>query len=331
MIKTDLLSQKLRERAIRPDTGQILISKIAGSEQEADLSEPPNCQGYGRVRHFRYATPAPWPSNPLPIAPAAERLGLPLEIMGNAQVFQNAACNWRCWYCFVPFNLLAANETHAAWLTADELVGMYMAEPDPPLIIDCSGGQPDLTPEWIPWMMEALVRAGISQRVYLWSDDNLSNDYFWQYLTNSQLETVSTYRNYGRVCCFKGFDPVSFSFNTKASPDLFQRQFDLMGRLLQTGMDIYCYATFTSPVSVDIRASMVDFIDRLMVLHPNLPLRLVPLRIENFGVVEPRVGSEHLAALAIQEEAVQAWNELLYERFTNNEIETPMPRVDLTR
>ena len=124
-------------------------------------------------------TPSPLPANPLPMLPAAHRLGASLERVSNAQVFQNASCNWRCWYCFVPFNLLAANEAHAAWLTPDQLVGLYLAEDERPRVIDCSGGQPDLIPEWVPGIMEALTARGLANQVYLWSDDNLSNDYFW--------------------------------------------------------------------------------------------------------------------------------------------------------
>ena len=97
--KTDELSERLRDRAVQPQARQVLVSRIAGSEQEGDLSEPPNCNGYGRVRHFRYETPAPWPKNPLPMVPAAHRLARPVDQVSNAQVFQNAACNWRCWYC----------------------------------------------------------------------------------------------------------------------------------------------------------------------------------------------------------------------------------------
>ncbi len=99
-IDTDDFSTRLRERSVRVEAEQILISKIAGTEQAEDLSEQPNCGGYGRIRHFRHTTPSPWPPNPLPIEPASHRLGItPQEIM-TAQVFQNAACNWRCWYCF---------------------------------------------------------------------------------------------------------------------------------------------------------------------------------------------------------------------------------------
>ncbi|MGH3856289.1 MAG: hypothetical protein ACRDR6_22925 [Pseudonocardiaceae bacterium] len=106
MINTDEVSLRLRERSIRPETEQLLIARIGGSAQEGDLTEPANCEGYGRIRHFRLETPSGWPENPLPMQPAACRLNLPVERVMNAQVFQNAACNWRCWYCYVPFNLL---------------------------------------------------------------------------------------------------------------------------------------------------------------------------------------------------------------------------------
>lgn len=330
-IDTDEFSRRLRERSIRADTGQLLISRIQGSAQEADLTEPPNCEGYGRIRHFYLGTPDPWPPNPLPIVPASHRLRLrPAEIM-TAQVFQSASCNWRCWYCFVPFNLLSASEDNAGWLTADEMVELYLRHDDRPLIIDCSGGQPDLIPEWVPWMMRALRTRCIDQSVYLWSDDNLSNDYFWRYLDSQDHRLIASYEMYGRVCCFKGYSSDSFAFNTKADPDLFERQFELFARLLGLGIDLYAYATFTSPDDAGLALDMAAFVDRLQAIHPNLPLRLVPLRIEPFGVMQPRIRSIHEQAMANQEQAVLAWNAELAERFTEHERQTPLPLVPLRR
>src|SRR5207237_8985410 len=96
----------------------------------------------------------------------------------TAQVFQNAACDFRCWYCFVPFELLAANEARSAWVTASDLVSMFAALSDRPPVIDLTGGQPELVPEWIPSTMDKLESQGLEKDVYLWSDDNLSTDYF---------------------------------------------------------------------------------------------------------------------------------------------------------
>lgn len=330
-IDTDDFSTRLRNRAIRLSTAELLISRIEGSAQEEDLTEAPNCGGYGRIRHFHQAAVPPWPANPLPIEPASRHLAIEPQTIMNAQVFQNAACNWRCWYCFVPFDLLSANERRSGWLTSGQMVDLYLAEDSRPLIIDCSGGQPDLVPEWIPWMMQALIDRGVDRSVYLWSDDNLSNDYFWRYTSTADQQLVAEYSMYGRVCCFKGFDSRSFAFNTRAESKLFDRQFGLFERLFNLGIDLYAYATFTSSDDSNIGGKMCEFIDRLQMIHPNLPLRLVPLRIEAFGVVEPRVRSEHRRAMEIQVEAVETWTTELGHRFDSVLLGLPISQVPLGR
>jgi len=94
------------------------------------------------------------------------------------------------------------------------LVDLYLDQENIPKVIDLTGGQPDLTPEWVPWMMECLTNRGLADDVFLWSDDNLSNDYFWRFLTPQQIQTVADYKMYARVCCFKGIDEESFSTGT---------------------------------------------------------------------------------------------------------------------
>jgi hypothetical protein len=96
-IGTDGYSRRLRGRAVDLGGRRLLVSDLRGSAQEGDLSEPVNCGGYGRIRHFTRATETGWPDNPLPTDPAAAALGLPPGADGiRAQVFQNAACNWHC-------------------------------------------------------------------------------------------------------------------------------------------------------------------------------------------------------------------------------------------
>jgi uncharacterized Fe-S cluster-containing radical SAM superfamily protein len=326
-IDTDRYSADLRPRAIRLDRRELLVSRIAGSDQEFDLTDPPNADGFGRVRHFRGHQPEPWPRNVLPVVPASAKLGLPIERTATAEVFQNAACNWRCWYCYVPFSLLTANEDRSGWFSAEDLVRMYSEIEAPPLVIDCSGGQPDLVPEWIPWMMDALEGAGLDDRVYLWSDDNLSNDYFWEFLTPAEIARTASYRNYGRVCCFKGFDEESFAFNTRAEPALFARQFELFRRLVDTGMDLYAYATLTGPDPAAASRGIERFVDRLQEIDQNLPLRLIPLRIEVFGAVASRVHAPQQRSLETQERAIVAWNAELASRFSADERALPISDV----
>jgi uncharacterized Fe-S cluster-containing radical SAM superfamily protein len=265
---------------------KLLFTNFHHTKQEQDLSEPANCKGFGRIRHFRRTGGGEdWPLNPLPLDPACKALGLDQIDILRAQVFQIAVCNWRCWYCFVPFNLLTANPKYSAWLGVAELLEMYLDQVAPPLVIDLTGGQPDLIPEWVPWMMTELQERGLHKQVYLWSDDNLSSDYFWRYLSPADQELVATYPNYGRVCCFKGFDSISFAFNTLADPLLFEQQFELARRLLELGIDLYFYATFTTPVVTGLADNMCRFMDRLQKIDENLPLRTVPLNIQEFSPI----------------------------------------------
>ncbi len=327
MINTDEYSARLRAKAVHAEEGTLLVANFVGSSQADDLSEPPNCGGVGRVRHFHRATSEGWPANPLPIDPALSFLGRDRADNVTAQVFQNAACNWRCWYCYVPFDLLAGKEELGSWVSADDLVRRYSEVPNRPPMIDLTGGQPDLAPEWVPWMMRALTAAGLDESVYLWSDDNLSNDYFWRYLTADDHRLIAGYRGYGRVCCFKGFDSASFAFNTEASSDLFDRQFELFERLHAFGIDLYSYTTFTAPTADGVADAMRDFVDRLQRISEAMPLRVIPLEITEYGPVTKRLNEDRRASMEVQWRAIEAWNDELVRRFTADERAIPIHEV----
>jgi len=314
-LNTEELSQRYRREAIDVGRSRLLITNFLRTVQEHDFTEPPNCNGFGRIRHFLRVTTDGWPENPLPIDPACRALRLPSTDVVRAQAFQNAVCNWRCWYCFVPFDLLRANRRHSAWLSASELVELYLSQDDPPRVMDLTGGQPDLMPEWVPWTMKALRSRGLDDSVYLWSDDNLSNDYFWRFLSDAEIEVVTSYRNYGRVACFKGFDEESFAFNTNASPELFNTQFDLLRRFLGLGLDLYCYVTLTAPSTASIGTGIPRFLDRLQELDDNLPLRVVPLEIKVFTPVAPRLNLATSGAMKNQWVAIEVWQRELQARF----------------
>lgn len=310
----DPVGERLRAKSVRVPSRELLISLLTGSSQEADLQEPTNCDGVGRVRHFRRRRTG-WPDNPLPIDPARTALGLPAADEIEAQVFQLGACNWRCWYCFVPYELLRADERSGQWITPAELVGRYLREPDPPRVLVLSGGQPDLVPEWPAWTLEALREAGQEHSVFLWSDDNLGNDFLWRYVSDAQIAAMAGSPMYGRVGCFKGFDEESFHFNTGQPAERFGTQFEVFRRLLASGFDMHAYATITTPTVAGVDSQMERFVDRLQLLDERLPLRTVPLLIEEFTPVEPRVNERRRLALAGQRRAADAWEAALSRRF----------------
>jgi uncharacterized Fe-S cluster-containing radical SAM superfamily protein len=331
-IDTARFAANLRARAIDLDGGRLLISRLAGSGQEADLTLPANCNGYGRVRHFRQSTSDGWPANPLPIVPACKALDIapPPELM-TALVFQNAACAWRCWYCFVPEELLKADLEHSDWFSAEDLVAFYKQIPEAPRIIDLSGGSPDLVPEWTPWMMRALMAAGLDTTTYLWTDDNLSTTYLFDSLSTADIDLLLSYQNYGRVCCIKGFDPRSFAFNTRAAPADYHRQFEILRRVVGLGLDVYGYVTLTSPHQDGIADGISDLMDRLQSIDDNLPLRFIPLKIQIFTPVEQRLARDIFRerSLQVQEDAISAWNAQIARRFDVTRRSLPICSVPL--
>jgi uncharacterized Fe-S cluster-containing radical SAM superfamily protein len=326
-VDTESLAARYRAATVDVANRKLLVTNFRGTEQEKDLTEPANCDGFGRIRHFRRKTSPGWPQNPLPIDPAGAALRLGRQDELRAQVFQNAACNWRCWYCFVPFNLLSADQAHSAWLTPSELLHLFLREPDRPLVLDLSGGQPELVPEWTHWMIEEIESNGLRGQIYLWSDDNLSCDYFWRYLTSAQQEAVASYRYYGRVACFKGFDEESFAFNTRAEKSWFNRQFELMQRLVRSGMDVYAYATFTTQTGTGISDGMPRFVDQLQTIDENLPLRTVPLEIQKFTPVLARLDGVRQTTFDHQWRAVEAWQRELDRRFSASLRNLPITEI----
>lgn len=316
-IDTDKFSDSLRQKSIRVESKEVLITNFKNSEQEKDLTQPANCNGFGRIRHFRFGDGRTWPANPLPIYPAMKALKLPFQETVRAQVFQNAVCNWRCWYCFVDFQLLSGNRKFSDYLTSKELIRLYLQQDERPSIIDLTGGQPDLTPEWTVWMMEELKGAGLENETYLWSDDNLSNDYLWRYLSRDQIDLMRSYKMYGRVCCFKGIDEQSFFHNTGAHPELFNRQFEIWEKLMKLGIDLYSYITLPALPTTNFKESVQNLMDRIQSVDENYLLRIVPLEIKIFTPSLSRVKDLHAPLLEGQAIAIDVWKDEMQKRYSS--------------
>lgn len=325
----DTFSINLRKRLVDLKNEKIFISSLSKSEQENDLRKQPNCQGYGRIRHFKLTHDSNWINDPLPISPANHHLNTNFTSEIEAQVFQLGGCNYRCWYCFVDNNLISAKSKFGKFYTANDLINLYLQQNSPPKVIDLSGGQPDLVPEWTIWMMEALIENELQDKVLLWSDDNLSNDFFWRFLSKNQLDFLKSYKNYARVCCFKGIDEESFSINTRISKERFNYQFDLFKKIHELDIDLYGYITLTAPLSTNFEFIIPKLFDRFQEIHENLPLRIVPLKIEPYTPLKSRIRAEHEELLAGQLIAMNYWNIELNKRFSTLKLNTDISKVNI--
>ena len=305
----------LRAKVIDSAQHGIRIAKFSGSAQERDLSSPTNCGGLGRLHHFSETPTEAWVSDPLPILPAAKALRLDADAVRIAQVFHVAACNLACWYFFVPDDMLRAAPRFSEFTTPRHVLEQFAQLPDRPKVLDLSGGNPGLTPEWVLWTVRELRALGLEQEVYLWSDDNLTVNLYPSVLAPAEIEEIRTYSNYGSVGCFKGFDGASFAFNTGAAPELFDVQFAVFESLMAYGWDLYGYVTLTSPPSDQVGASVERFFERLRAIDENLPLRVVPLEIKSFSPTQRRMNPLRESALAVQYQALSVWLRKLDEQY----------------
>ncbi len=328
-IDSDKLAKGLRKRLVNLNDKKVLIAQLLETEEEKDSYTKVNCHGFGRIRSFsNYSLHLrnSQKNKNEQIKPLLR--GCDNSKVLLAQAFQIAGCNWNCWYCFVDMSRRIAQIKNGEYFSASELVGMFLAVEDIN-ILDLTGGQPDLVPEWILWVMEELDKRNLRNKIFLWVDDNLSTDYFWKYLNDGQIEYITKFPKHSRAGCFKGYDESSFSFNTGVSSRLFQRQFDLFKRFIKEGMDMYAYVTFTNKEDIHLDRNIKLFMDRLQRLHHNLPLRTIPLKIVSFSAVRSSNQENFSHALTFQFEVYSAWQNELYNRFDSREIDLPYEKISL--
>lgn len=319
--------EQIRGRLVDLKKKKVLIANLKNSLESKDDYTKINCSGYGRIRVYKnYSIHLSLPNQntrkPL------FRGHPPVDVL-RTQVFQLAGCNWRCWYCFVDFKLLSANPIYGKYFTTDELISMYLKEKNPPHVIDLSGGQPDLVPEWCLWTMQTIEKFSLKNKVYIWLDDNLGTDIMWDVLTPKDIEYMAHFPKHSRVCCFKGYDQKSFEFNTGQKKLPFDIQFDIFKKLYDSGFDLYTYVTFTAPKGNCNRMKIKYFIDRLQNIHPNLPLRTIPLEIKPFTATKSRMGQQHEDAIKEQLIAYNYWWDELTLRFSTSEINQPYDKIPI--
>lgn len=325
MIDPESLAARFRARMIDVSDQRVLIADIRNSIEATDPYTIVNCGGFGRIREFReykiYLERAVYPERPL----RPNFRGHAPSAVIRSQVFQLAACNWRCWYCFVDDDRLSASKRVSSFKSAAELFDLYEAEPIQLDIIDLSGGQPDLVPEWTLWMTEEARKRRLSEQLFFWIDDNLSNDYLFRYLSAPQIARIAEMPRLSRMGCFKGFDGASFSFTTQAPEAHFDTQLEVARRIIAAGFEFYAYATFTCPSARELAVKMRKFVDNLQSIHEVLPLRTTPLMIKKFAAAKTRLDQSREASLDYQVVAFQHWDYEIQRRFT---IEERLKRPD---
>lgn len=326
-LKINKLTKELRKKAVNLKSRKFLMTKFCGSKQESDLSLSVNCHGFGRIHHFRQQADDKWILDPLPMCPASKFFGIKKTEVLLAQVFQLAVCNFCCWYCFVDHDLLSANRKFSEFITANQLLQWMLDESIKSNVIDLSGGQPDIVPEYPLWFLQTRSELGLNSTHYIWMDDNLSTDYMWRYLSDSDIEYMLSAKGFSRVGCLKGFDPKSFAFNTGADGQSFSRQIELLSRLVKAGFDQYGYITLTTLNCEGLEGKIAQLLDKIQIkVHENFPLRIVPLRIFEFNA-----NSEKFIKQAEENQfyVLEVWQSEMQKRFSASQLAIPISEIKI--
>jgi hypothetical protein len=75
---------------------------------------------------------------------------------------------------------------------------------------------------------------------------------------------------------------------------------------------------------------MGRFVDSLQGIHPELPLRVIPLEIRQFAPFDDRtLDQSHRDAMSHQTTAINFWQEELRQRFSKKQLEQEITEVGL--
>ena len=316
----------IRNKIINTSKKQVLLSNLYDSFESRDNYSIINCNGFGRLRIFKDFKLHLF-KNEIFKKPLNRGNNVSNEFI--TQVFQVGGCNWRCWYCFVDTKLLEGNNKIGKFFSADELINLFLSEPNQNKIIDISGGQVELVPEWILWLLNSIEKKEMKGNYNIWIEDSLSNFFLWELLNQEEISFIAKFPLAHRICCIKGYNYQSFGFNTNVNSKEFDKQFDVLKKLNEDEFDLFSYATFTTPSIKNLKEDIKEFISRLMNIHPKLPLRIIPLKIKCFSNTYSHFKDIYSIAMDLQYKVVEAWENELLDRFTIDEITKPYFEIKL--
>ena len=324
----DKICNNLRSKIIDFDNRAVKLTCFSGLSESVDENCHVNCGGVGRIR--KYKNFSLFLENDLHTNKRLLRGIDPNLESFETQVFQLVGCNMRCWYCFVDDCILAANDKYSMWVSVEEMIDSFIQENKEPLIIDLSGGQPDLVPEWCLWTMEEIEKRQLKDKVYIWLDDNLATmDIMEECLTSTQISYMANFPKHSRACCFKGYSEETYQFNVRNKYKSLKEQIENFRKLYNYGFDIYAYVTLTGPQRAANYKCIELFIDEIQSIHPMLPLRIIPLKIKEFEVTSGRINSIYSDALKEQYIAYNIWKDIMQKKYTKEQLNLPYENVKI--
>jgi uncharacterized Fe-S cluster-containing radical SAM superfamily protein len=250
---------------------------------------------------------------------------------------QLGGCNFRCWYCYCDDSLL--NGKNLIYLTPEELADKFVEQrtKDHSLgmqsnVLRISGGEPFLAPELILGCLEEIKRRRLDDRVFIWTETNLS-----PFLKESgsdrslvenwiDLDSISSFRNFAVHPCVHGTTPENLHEIAKIDSRWFDGLLDGLKTLIQHKIDIY--PTFSPNMCPP--DDVESFFRRLLSINKNLPLRFALIEYHlDYPSVFMRLDAQQHKIVYNKYLVIKKWNELLLETYGMSYAEKPRQDVPL--
>lgn len=228
-------------------------------------------------------------------------------------IYQLKACNIHCVYCFVDdFNKNGKEDNSSRFFSVDEIADEFEKEnikrekegiKNKLYRIRASGGEPTIAAEQWLYLLQELEKRGLSDKVHLQSDTNLTTGHFIDLLEGKGevekniFEKIAKYRNFGLLCSFKGTDRESFHKNTLMNPDLFNEHLYSFKKIVKAGIDAYPFLYNPNPATLE---SFLENLSREVGENVYLKTWVLPLKV--YEPVKERLAKKGIDSVSYEKQ-----------------------------
>jgi uncharacterized Fe-S cluster-containing radical SAM superfamily protein len=257
---------------------------------------------------------------------------------------QVALCDFYCWHCYVPDELLRGGKK-TNYTSPKELMDRFVSvrgditkDSYGSNVLRISGGEPFLAPDLILECLEYLRDKGLDKEIFVWSETNLSPFLrkngqasmveTWLEDQGRSLKSFATFKNFALHPCLHGTTPSNFAQITLAKEEYFNQLIEALRLLFDLRIDIYpTMGSNTGPST-----QMEDLFLKFKKINSELPLRFVLIQysFENYPAIDERLSKSKRHGIIYGKNAmISVWNALLKENYKVSYAELPRYKVRL--
>lgn len=320
--------------------GKVLLAKFSVSEEmKADNAgkSTSRLDDFYRVKTYvkpKYMVNPDYPVFPQPYQLAQYLFGGTWNCYNSVFIVQVAACPLRCWYCYVPQELMSGLEQAdgvelGRWFSAEEIIEMWH-ESGESKVLRISGGEPTLAPELLVELIDRMEE----EKGLLWIDTNLATGDAFLDAYKSSVAALEYHPNVALSGCFKGFCDSDAADATGMDWGLLDRQFKMASKLVgETDLEMFFYVPgIVHGALAEPKYYIKEFFNRMRKeVDEMAPLRTYILEVHSYASTDKSGFSEWDSLLPDGSRPVDYWKELCEEHYAPELLWLPNHQIAFQR